>query len=302
MAEIMGRPEPEEAPPPAEIAPEEAPPPEEAEPEIAPPVLEAEPEIPPEMPPEELPPPEAAEIPGWLQELAPPEAAEPEIAPPTLEAEPEIPPEAAPPVEEAPPVEAVPSIAPEEVFAPAIEETPVPTQPEKIAAPPVEEIVAHPDVFGWTAFGAPEVVPVEEKLPPVEEVEPEVMPPEEITATPEAEEAEPTPEVPEGEALEALLESIAAQQAYLKEHPRDYEAQLSLAQTLWQAGKWEKALEKYTSLIRSSKVIEDVIPDLEKCLEQRPQVNIRQALGDAYMKDGQLQKALDTYRRALETL
>jgi cytochrome c-type biogenesis protein CcmH/NrfG len=49
-------------------------------------------------------------------------------------------------------------------------------------------------------------------------------------------------------------------------------------------------------------LLESVIPDLEEYLEQQPDISIQQMLGDAYMKDGRLQEALDVYRQALETL
>jgi tetratricopeptide (TPR) repeat protein len=95
---------------------------------------------------------------------------------------------------------------------------------------------------------------------------------------------------------------FAAERAYLKEHPRDYEARLALARALWQADERQEALEAYTRLIRAGKLLENVIPDLESYLKQWPGVDVQRVLGDAYMKDGRLQEALDIYRRALETL
>jgi cytochrome c-type biogenesis protein CcmH/NrfG len=61
-------------------------------------------------------------------------------------------------------------------------------------------------------------------------------------------------------------------------------------------------LEAYSRLIDSGKLLEDVIPDLETCREQWPDASTQRVLGDAYMKAGHLQEALDTYREALETL
>jgi cytochrome c-type biogenesis protein CcmH/NrfG len=71
---------------------------------------------------------------------------------------------------------------------------------------------------------------------------------------------------------------------------------------LWKADKREESIEAYNRIIGSSKLLGSVIPDLKEHLEQAPSADLQQALGDAYMKDGQLQNALDTYRQALKTL
>ena len=42
--------------------------------------------------------------------------------------------------------------------------------------------------------------------------------------------------------------------------------------------------------------------DLEEYVVQWPDASTQRALGDAYMKDGRVQEALDIYRQALETL
>jgi len=173
--------------------------------------------------------------------------------------------------------------------------------PEEAAVLPVEEAAAPPaeEAFGWTAFGEPEAPPVAE-VPAVME---EGLPPEEAPAPeiPLEEEVAPAPVIEET-AAEASAEPFAAERAYLKKHPRDYEALLALAQALWQTGERQEALEAYTRVIRSGKLLEEVIPDLEKCLEQWPDLSIQQTLGDAYMKADRLQEALDIYRRALESL
>jgi cytochrome c-type biogenesis protein CcmH/NrfG len=75
-----------------------------------------------------------------------------------------------------------------------------------------------------------------------------------------------------------------------------------LARGLWQADEREEAIETYSRLVRGGKLLESVIPDLEEYLKQWPDVHTQRVLGDAYMKDGRLQDALDVYRRALDTL
>jgi len=226
--------------------------------------------------------------------------------PPTVEAAPEealVPPveepvavaEEAPPVEEIAPPEMPEPAYPEEVKAapalefPAVEEAPPPEElPAPEIAPPTEEV--H-----WGAVL--EVLPEEEVAPvPVIEQVPGIP---EMEVTEELEEVTAPPEAP---IVEAPAEPFAAERAYLKQHPRAYKAWLTLARALWQAGERPEALEAYTRLIRSSKLLESLIPDLEQCLEQWPDVSTQRVLGDAYMKDGRLQEALDIYRHALETL
>nr|HID14568.1 tetratricopeptide repeat protein [Anaerolineae bacterium] len=273
MAEIMGRPKPAE-PPPEEAVPEEAvtPPVEEA---LAPPVEKpfgwtafGEPEAPPE---------EAVAPP--VEEAAP---AEPAFGW-TAFGEPEAPPEAVPEVEEAPPI---PEVAPSEV--------PEWARLEEVEAPPVAEVPAVEEVPPPEEIPAPELPPAEEIAPaPVIEEVPGVV--EEIPA----EEAIAPPAIP---TVEIPPEPFEAERAYLKEHPRDYEAWLTLAQRLWQADERAEALEAYTRVIRSGKFLEIVIPALEEYVEQWPDVSTQRVLGDAYMKDGRLKEALDIYRRALESL
>ena len=103
-------------------------------------------------------------------------------------------------------------------------------------------------------------------------------------------------------AAAAPAEPFAAERSYLKDHPRDYEGWLALARALWQAGEQEESQEAYSRVIRAGKLLESVIDDLEGYVERRAAASTQRVLGDAYMKDGRLQQALDTYRRALETL
>jgi tetratricopeptide (TPR) repeat protein len=278
LAEIMGRAQPSEAP--AAEAPQA---------------------------PEEPAAPAPAEVPDWLQELAPREAPAPEATPLATEAAPEEAPP--PPAEEAfgwtafgepevlPEVVALEEEAPvEEAIAPRTEEI----------APPEEEVevLPVPELPTVEAMPPPEV-PLPEEAPPAEEARPEAKlkpPAEEVGAEVLAERAKEEEVAPEALPEEPLADSIAAKRAYLKEHPRDYEAWLTLARALWKTDKRQEALEAYTRMIRSSKLLEDVIPDLEGYLEQQPEISTQRVLGDAYMKDGRLQEALDLYRQALETL
>jgi len=176
---------------------------------------------------------------------------------------------------------------PEAAAAPA---TPIEAAPEEAMAPQFEE------AFGWTEFGEPEAQP--EIAPAVEEALPleEIAPPPVIKKAPDVIEMEVT------EPAKEAVETFAVERAYLKENPRDYDAWLALARALWQANEREESLAAYSRVIRSGKIMKDTISDLEGYLERWPDIHVQQVLGDAYMKDGQLQKALDLYRQALETL
>jgi cytochrome c-type biogenesis protein CcmH/NrfG len=164
--------------------------------------------------------------------------------------------------------------------------------PEEIPTP---EVTPPPEEVRWGA--EPDVTPEEEAAPaPVVEEVPGVA---EMEIAGPPEEAIAPPAVP---AVEAPVEPFAAQRAHLKEHPRDYEAWLELARALWQAGERQEALEAYGRVVRRGKLLESAIPDLEEHVQEWPSASTQRVLGDAYMKDGRLQEALDIYRRALETL
>ena len=282
--------------------------------------------------------PASAEIPDWMQELAPPEAAmpveepapgaaedvfgwtafgEPEVgaveepapsvaeelvpsaeqvsevegpAPSGIEeafgwtafGEPEVfaPSEAAP-VEE-PPSGVVEEVMAEAVSAPVVEEM-VPGEVEEIVAPPAEEVEAPPAVE----------VPAPAVPTPVTKPEVQTVPP--VAAAPLP---KPKPRPPVAESADPF----APEKAYLKENPRDYDARLNLARALWQAGKRKESLEAYSRLVRAGKELDVVTTELEEYLEQWPDVSTQRVLGDAYMKNNQLEKALDLYRQALENL
>jgi tetratricopeptide (TPR) repeat protein len=111
----------------------------------------------------------------------------------------------------------------------------------------------------------------------------------------------PRPKPPRPTVAESA-DPFAAEKAYLKENPRDYNARLSLARALWQAGRRAEALGAYGRLVRAGKMLDVVITELEEYLEKWPEVGTQRVLGDAYMKSNQLDKALSLYRQALENL
>ena len=268
--------------------------------------------------------PAPAEIPDWIQELAPPEA---EMPAPAVEA-------VAPADEGAFGWTAFGEVEEEAGAMPVAEET---APPEAEMPAPVEAVApADEGAFGWTAFGeVEEAAPPEAEMPapaaeavappPIEEPAPSVV--EEVmaeaVAAPLAEElpsaveeivapsapappvarpAVPTAKAPPRPPTGEAADPFAVEKAYLRENPRDYDARLKLARALWQSGRREEALEAYSRLVRSGKLLDVVITELEEYLEKWPDVETKRVLGDAYMKNDQLDKALEIYRQALESL
>jgi competence ComEA-like helix-hairpin-helix protein len=100
------------------------------------------------------------------------------------------------------------------------------------------------------------------------------------------------------------VEPAAAAPAGVSEDRVD-EVQITLiqARNALISGNRNESLQQYLSLIRSRALLKDVIHDLHEALYRFPiDISIWQALGDAYVRDGQLQQALDAYTKAEELL
>jgi hypothetical protein len=67
-------------------------------------------------------------------------------------------------------------------------------------------------------------------------------------------------------------------------------------------GQYDQAMDRYRSLVEEGQGLSALIADLETATEEHPQPLLRRLLGDAYMRNGQLQRALETYRIALDDL
>ncbi len=81
------------------------------------------------------------------------------------------------------------------------------------------------------------------------------------------------------------------------------EVRLGVAQQALATGQFEAALADYAALVETGEGLNTIIADLEVATGQhRDQPLLRRTLGDAYMRNGQLQKALETYRQALDQL
>ncbi|MFQ5610605.1 MAG: hypothetical protein ACE5H9_00565 [Anaerolineae bacterium] len=210
---------------------------------------------------------------------------------------------------------------------PEAEEAPAPPAPEPVAEAEVEEAeVVEEEPPDWlrrlreseglepeAEVAAPEPAPEaegpdwlddlvreEEALThlPVSEKAPEPAPPPAIEP---ASKPVSVGEVVEQPAAQAARELSAAIDATAKKDTP--EARLAIARAEFKADDLKEALGKYKSLINSSALLDEVIADLQAGVDAQPDnFLIQQTLGDALMKDGRLQEALDAYRAALAKL
>lgn len=78
---------------------------------------------------------------------------------------------------------------------------------------------------------------------------------------------------------------------------------LTAAKTALADGRYDEAADKYQELVAAGGGMMVLIAELETAVADQPdQPAFQRALGDAYMRNGQLQKALETYRMALDSL
>jgi tetratricopeptide (TPR) repeat protein len=131
-------------------------------------------------------------------------------------------------------------------------------------------------------------------VPPVPETAVPAKP-EAQTQDEEEEEAPPVAELPEFEP-EALAQPAAGTLTLDQEQLRE-------AHQALESQDYSEALAAYQALLDSGEGLPLLIADLEEAVaahEQQPL--LRRLLGDAYMRNGQLQRALDAYRQALDNL
>ncbi len=318
MAEIMGR-KAEKPAPPAE--------PPKVEPKIEKPAPPKPPKVEPKIerpaPPVELPKVEPkVERPALPVE---PPKVEPEVELPALLSESELAAEleaeleqiVTPKVETVLPVEAVDilpawaeSEAPFDLFEglsiPGLAEAPEPAAQQEWVAPVefdyggLQPTGAAPGPAWWYQIAADEEEGEEEVEAPTAEVAAPV--PVQPQARPEQRAPRPPrPKVtikPSGPVFD--MEGIMAR---LRANPNDHNALLDLARGWMQQDNMAGASESYEELVKAGALLDQVIDDLEMATDAHPSAAVLwQVLGDAYMKNGQLQKALKTYRHALKKI
>jgi tetratricopeptide (TPR) repeat protein len=108
------------------------------------------------------------------------------------------------------------------------------------------------------------------------------------------------------EPVEAVVEEpsrIDELEAQLRARPRDYGSRLELARLRCDGQDWNAALDQYEKLISARKLLSDVCGDLEAMAEEDvDRARLYQLLGDVYMQQDQLDRALEMYRLARQSL
>jgi hypothetical protein len=83
----------------------------------------------------------------------------------------------------------------------------------------------------------------------------------------------------------------------------DHGQRLQRARELVAQGQYSESLTHYQSLIDSEAALDHVIGDMQTIVQAQPtDPSARRLLGDAHLRKGNLQDALDTYRKALDQL
>jgi tetratricopeptide (TPR) repeat protein len=251
---------------------------------------------------------EEAEPPEWLREPAEVEAEEPSVTEPAAAVEePELPEWLREPTLDLAEEEVEELELPEWLREPAPEV--VGEEVEEPSAAEPADLVEEPELPEWLREPAPELAEEEAEALPVAEpaalAEEEVPapPPEELEAAPEPEVAVPPEPEPVTVVAEEALTGIPAFRQQLDAEPDDHVTRLALARALTDDGVLEEALAEYGELVASGQELDDAVADLERVVQSSPRNTLaRRVLGDAYMKQNRLSKALEAYRQALDSL
>ncbi|TFG70589.1 MAG: hypothetical protein E4H27_05815 [Anaerolineales bacterium] len=155
----------------------------------------------------------------------------------------------------------------------------------------------------------PETVEIEEPVTETAEPELTLETPVISEPTPEPEAVkidEPVAEVAEEVAATAPvaeLDALEEMREHLKRKRSDHNMRLTFSRTLCAAGDIKEAMKNYSVLIKSGAKMEEIYQDLQAYLEIHPKdSDVLRTLGDAYMKDGVLERALEIYNEAMSIL
>ena len=104
------------------------------------------------------------------------------------------------------------------------------------------------------------------------------------------------------EVEEWLAEHVVGEEPRLQPPPNTPERYLSILAQAREAldnEDFDTAVKNYSRLVKSGKLLEIVIADLETALVRHPvNVDLFMTLGDAYLKNDQLAEAMDAYNKA----
>jgi hypothetical protein len=118
----------------------------------------------------------------------------------------------------------------------------------------------------------------------------------------EAEKIKPVSSAPT-EKVRPVPETVTVEADGEDSLPVDADERLRLAQSACEKGDLDQAIRVYDSLVSSGAYLDKIIDDLAEAVKSYPtNYLLYQVMGDAMMKDGRLQSALETYREALAKL
>ena len=182
------------------------------------------------------------------------------------------------------------------------ETPPVPAEglPDWLAEP--DATVSAEEIPDWLAEAEAEVQPEEIPAWLLDTVETEMPAEEELPSAP-AQAAVPPP-APPAPKVEPVPVPVPPRVVPAAPPPAaDVAATLQTAREKASSGDLDGSLREYERVIRSNSGLEHVSADLTQLLEgQAENPAVYRVLGDCQMRQGQLQTALDTYRKALNQL
>ncbi|MCC7448379.1 MAG: hypothetical protein IT324_13240, partial [Anaerolineae bacterium] len=260
----------------------------------------------------------AGELPDWLTQPIPP--AEPEAAPAAqaelpdwLSQQPQVQPEAAVLPGEIPDWlrsfgEGVSAETPIEAFVPPAEPAPTFAAPTEDWAAEVPEGLPV-DLPDWLQTAVPEPAPAAPEMV-VSEPLPPVAPPAETAPTPPVKALEPPAPARQPEPVPVQAEVVPApppRREPVRPTPPpasgNFAGVLQKARELVASEQHDQGLLHYQTLIDSAQLLEETRSDLRQLIDQNPSnPRLHRLLGDTHMRLGDLQEALDTYRKALDQL
>lgn len=242
-----------------------------------------------------------ADLPDWLRGTA---AELPEITEETLKP---ISPVSAPIADEVEDQTGMPDWLPEvetEAVPVTEEEVISISEPATVSPEPLVMMASQPAEVEGVALEAPAPVAVEppvvtapsgipDWLQKLREVEPEPAPLQPIPAPPPVMMAQAAPKPIE----------IPTVPVPNPEWPADADEQLKLARTARDKGEWDKAIPIYDSLVSKGVYLGKIIEDIQQAIKTHSaNYQLYQLMGDAMMRDGRLQSALNAYREAMAKL
>lgn len=145
---------------------------------------------------------------------------------------------------------------------------------------------SHRDETPTEHADAPETI-----VTPTEEAPPEIIAePEPVAHTQEDRISEPKSE-------EKPVEP------FFKDRGEDLPAEIQDARMAFNSGDMDQAMSQYDKLIKSRQSLPIVISDLQEVVDRYPEkASLWHQLGDAYLRDNQISKAMDAYSKAEELI